>query len=87
MSLMSTSEFAEHVGITPAEVRALISTGSIPADECSGRYVIDPEQVEAEAPAVWARLAEDVDEDDDSDDEEDSDELGDDETELDGEDE
>ena len=60
---MSTTEFAAHVGATPSEVRALIHTGVLPAEECGGRFLLDPERIEAEAPGVWATLVGDADAD------------------------
>ncbi len=87
MSLLSTSEFADFVGLSAAEIRALITSGTLTATVCAGRYVIDTDVVEAKNPRLWSRLIEarDDDEDQDLDDDEEGDEDEDDEDE-DGED-
>lgn len=44
-------------------------SGVLPAEEAGGRFLIDPERVEEEAPDLWASLnQEDEDEDEDDDD-------------------
>lgn len=58
--------------LTPSEVRALIASGTLPANEVAGRYVIDLGEVEQDAPAIFARISDvDDDEDEDEDDEDD----------------
>ena len=68
MSLLTTSEFADLADLSPAQVRALIAAGTLPASEIGGRFVIDLEEVEDEAPGIYARTLENIDEDEESED-------------------
>lgn len=70
MSLLSSSEFADLTDLTPSEVRALITSGQLPASEVGGRYVIDLQEVEQDAPAIFARISEVDDGDGDEEEEE-----------------
>jgi excisionase family DNA binding protein len=42
MKLLSATEAAERLGVTPNRVRALISAGRLPAQKVGRDYVIDP---------------------------------------------
>ena len=57
MNLMSASDAAEQLHVSPSRVRARIAAGDLPAQRLGGRWILDPSDVAALAASTGAGAA------------------------------